>query len=333
MLDEFSTDQTHRPAPARRRHVRRVLAILTATVLVLVVGGAAAYLALLNHTVTSNVKHEALLPSAEDDPQAPTKDPAAGQAQNILLIGSDSRGAVAGGRSDVIVLMHVNKDRTKVHLVHFPRDLYVPIPGHGKDKINAAYAYGGAPLLVRTIQDLVDVPIDHVGLIGFDGFKAMTDAVGGVTVYAEESSTGITKGYNTLNGEQALAFVRERHELSEGDISRGRRQQAFIKALMLKGLSRDTLTNPVTLAGFIDAGTRNLTLDESFSVADLRSEAFGMRGVRGNDIVFITAPFSGFGTSPAGASIDIVDQPRMQDLSVALRSDDLAGFPVGKQIP
>ena len=83
--------------------------------------------------------------------------------------------------------MHVNKDRTKVHLVHFPRDLYVPIPGHGKDKINAAYAYGGAPLLVRTIQDLVDVPIDHVGLIGFEGFKAMTDAVGGVKVYAEES--------------------------------------------------------------------------------------------------------------------------------------------------
>ena len=333
MLDEFSTDQTHRPAPTRRRHLRRVLAILTATVLVLVVGGAAAYLAFLNHTVTSNVKHEALLPSAEDDPQAPTKDPAAGQAQNILLIGSDSRGAVAGGRSDVIVLMHVNKDRTKVHLVHFPRDLYVPIPGHGKDKINAAYAYGGAPLLVRTIQDLVDVPIDHVGLIGFEGFKAMTDAVGGVKVYAEESSTGITKGYNTLNGAQALAFVRERHELSEGDISRGRRQQAFIKALMLKGLSRDPLTNPVTLASFIDAGTRNLTLDKDFSVADLRSEAFGMRGIRGNDIVFITAPFSGFGTSPAGGSIDIVDQPRMQDLSGALRSDDLASFPAGKQIP
>ena len=125
------------------------------------------------------------------------------------------------------------------------------------------------------------MPIDHVGLIGFEGFKAMTDAVGGVKVYAEESSTGITKGYNTLNGEQALAFVRERHALSEGDISRGRRQQAFIKALMLKGLSRDTLTNPVTLASFIDAGTRNLTLDKDFSVADLRSEAFGMRGIRG----------------------------------------------------
>ena len=102
---------------------------------------------------------------------------------------------------------------------------------------------------------------------------------------------------------------------------------------MLKGLSRDTLTNPVTLASFIDAGTKNLTLDKDFSVADLRSEAFGMRDIRGNDIVFITAPFSGFGTSPVGGSIDIVDQPRMQDLSVALRSDDMASFPAGKQIP
>ena len=82
-----------------------------------------------------------------------------------------------------------------------------------------------------------------------------------------------------------MAFVAERHQLSEGDLSRGRRQQAFIKALMLKGLSKETLTNPVTLASFIDAGTRNLTLDQDFSVADLRSEAFRMRDIRGNDIV------------------------------------------------
>jgi LCP family protein required for cell wall assembly len=332
VLDDLTTEWIATP-PRRRRRLRRVLISLVAVVLVLVVGGAAAYLAFLNHTVTSNVKHEALLPAAGEDPQSPTKDPKAGGAENILLIGSDSRAGVSGGRSDVIVLMHVNKEHTKVHLVHFPRDLYVPVPGHGKDKINAAYAYGGAPLLVRTIQDLVDVPIDHVGLIGFDGFKAMTDAVGGVRVYAEESSTGITKGWNDLNGAQALAFVRERHQLSEGDISRGRRQQAFIKALMLKGLSRNTLANPVTLASFIDAGTKNLTLDKGFSVADLRSQAFGMRNIRGKDIVFITAPFSGFGTSPVGGSIDIVDEPRMQDLSVALRSDDMASFPVGRQIP
>ena len=89
--------------------------------------------------------------------------------------------------------MHVASDRKTVTLVHFPRDLYVTVPGHGKDKINAAFAYGGAPLLVRTLQGLVGVPIDHVALVDFEGFKNMTDAVGGVNVYAEEAST--SRGY------------------------------------------------------------------------------------------------------------------------------------------
>jgi LCP family protein required for cell wall assembly len=100
-------------------------------------------------------------------------------ARNILLLGSDSRGILAGGRSDVIVVVHISSDRKNVYLVHFPRDMYVEVPGHDKNKINAAYAYGGPQLLVRMPGKLVDVPIDHVAVIGFDGFKAMTDAAGG----------------------------------------------------------------------------------------------------------------------------------------------------------
>jgi len=292
----------------------------------LAIGLVAGYLALLNHTVTANVTHEALLPSAGE--QGPTRDTAAGAAQNILFIGSDARPGEGRGRSDVIVLMHIDRDRSKVHLVHFPRDLYVPIPGHGKDKINAAYAYGGAPLLVRTLQGIVDVPIDHVAVVGLEGFKAVTDAVGGVNVYAEEASSGIHQGYNQLDGEQALAFVRERHQLSEGDISRGRRQQAFIKTLVLKSLSAEVLSTPRTFARPIDAGTKNLTVDNSLSISEMRSQAFGLRGLRGDDIIFITAPFSGFGTSPVGASIDILDQPRMAQLSTALRKDDMGSYRV-----
>ena len=104
----------------------------------------------------------------------------------------------------------------------FPRDLYVT-SRQGKDKINAAFAYGGAPLLVQTVQGLVGVPVDHVAIIDFEGFKQMTDAVGGVNVYVEESSAGsgytFTKGYQQMGGTEVLAFVRERKELSEGDIS------------------------------------------------------------------------------------------------------------------
>lgn len=333
MLDQFETIETAPAAePPRRRRLRRTIGIVVAVVILLVLGGGASYLAFLNHTVTTNVKHEALLPTPGVDgaTDAPTVAPAAKGAQNILIIGSDARAGLAGARSDVIVLVHVASDRKTVTLVHFPRDLWVSVPGHGKDKINAAFAYGGAPLLVRTLQDLVGVPIDHVALVGFEGFKNMTDAVGGVNVYAEQASNSrgyaFHKGFNQMSGAAALAFVRERKQLSEGDISRGRRQQAFIKALMLKSLSKDVLANPITLAQFVDAGTSNLTVDNGFSVAEMRSEAFALRNLRGKDIAFVTAPFSGFGTSPGGASIDVVDESGMKALGAALQADAMSKY-------
>jgi LCP family protein required for cell wall assembly len=333
VLDQFEDMRTAAAAePPRRRRVRRTLGIVVALVVLLVIGAGAGYVALLNHTVTTNVKHSALLPTPGVDgaTEAPAKVPALKDAQNILIIGSDARAGLAGARSDVIVLMHVAHDRKSVTLVHFPRDLYVSVPGHGKDKINAAFAYGGSPLLVRTLQDLVGVPIDHVALVDFEGFKNMTDAVGGVDVYAEEASNSrgyaFHQGFNRMNGAAALVFVRERKQLSEGDISRGRRQQAFIKALMLKSLSKDVLANPVKLAQFVDAATSNLTVDNGFTVADLRSEAFAMRNLRGKDIAFVTAPFTGFGTSPSGASIDLVDVDGMKTLGKALRGDAMSTY-------
>ena len=331
MLDTFEDTET-RPSRRKGSRVRRALAMSLALVLVLLVGVVAAYLLFLNHTLTANVKHQSLLPTPGVSGAAapPARKAAAGDAQNILIIGSDSRTTVAEGRSDVIVLMHIAADRKTVTLVHFPRDLYVSVPGHGKDKINAAFAYGGAPLLVQTLQNLVGVPIDHVAVQGFDGFQRMTDAVGGVDVYVQEtgSSSAYTyhKGYQHMGGAEALAFVRERHALSEGDISRGKRQQAFIKALLLKSLSKSTLTNPITLAQFVDAGTKNLVVDNAFSVADLRSEAFSMRNLRSSDIAFVTAPFTGFGTAPNGGSIDIVDEPGMQALGQALQNDQMSTY-------
>ena len=321
------------PRGSRRKRRLRITLSVVAVLVLLVVGGAAAYVTFLNHTITSNVKHESLLPTPSAAEPAPTKLAEAKDAQNFLVIGSDSRsGGGSGGLSDVIVLVHINNDRSRVDLVHFPRDLYVNIPGHAKDKINAAYSLGGAPLLVRTVQNLVDTPIDHVSMIGFEGFKAMTDAVGGVDVFAEQSSTSpsgnVVKGMNHLSGDQALAFVRERKQLSEGDISRGKRQQAFIKALMLKGLSKDVLWNPMTFAGFADAATKNLTVDDAFSVSDMRSEALQMRNLRGGDIYFTTAPFTGFGTSPSGGSIEILDKAKIKQLSSALQHDDMASYTV-----
>ncbi len=287
---------------------------------------------LLGRTADGNLRREALLPGQGDS--AVGEAPPRGKGRNFLVIGSDARPGDTASRSDVIILAHVAEDNGRVDLVHFPRDLYVPIPDRGRDKINAAYAYGGAPLLVRTLQDLVGVRIDHVAKIDFEGFKRLTDAVGGVRVWAEEASDGtgnggpvvIKKGWNDLDGAEALGFVRERYQLSEGDISRGRRQQAFLKALMLKTLQPQVLANPLRLNHVVDAATANTVLDEDFDNRQIVSQILGMRGVRGDDIHFLTAPYSGFGRSPAGASIVTVNDAGMGRLAQALRNDDLADY-------
>lgn len=326
-VDGDDTDGSDGAAGPRREKKRNRRVLVAALVLLLVpvlaVGG---YLVYLNQLVSGNVKHADLLPDSDggsvNDPE--------NNGTNYLLIGNDGREGVEGKRSDVMVLAHVPQDRHNVTLIHFPRDLYVSIPGKGKNKINAAYAFGGAPLLVKTMQNMLRVKIDHVAMVGFEGFKRMTDAVGGVDVDVEEPSEGdgkvFRKGTMHMDGDTALTFVRQRKQLSEGDISRGKRQQAFIKALMLKSLSKKTLANPIKLRTFLDAATKNLTVDNSLSIGTMRSEAFAMRGTRGKDVRFITAPFSGFGRSPSGASIDVVDQARMTSLGTAIRTDKLDDY-------
>jgi LCP family protein required for cell wall assembly len=329
-MRHFSRSEARRKERERRRNRRILVAALV--ILVLPVLGVGGYLVWLNQIVSSNVKTERLLPpvSGPVDESGKVVAQPAGNGTNYLVIGGDAGPGREGSRSDVMVLVHVPEDRHNVTLVHFPRDLYVAIPGHGKDKLNAAYAFGGAPLLVQTMQNLLGSQIDHVAMIDFVGFQRMTDAVGGVDVLVEEASEGngmvFREGVMHMDGETALYFVRQRKELSEGDISRGRRQQAFIKGLMLKSLSKETLTNPIRLKDFLDAATSNLTVDEGLDAGAMRSEGFSMRNLRGGDIRFITAPFTGFGTSPAGASIDIVDDAKMKALGTAIREDALDAY-------
>ncbi|HYO86799.1 MAG TPA: LCP family protein [Dermatophilaceae bacterium] len=325
-----------RAAP-RRRWVRRAiisvvaLAVALAVALVTAVGG---YLFYLNRTVDQNVRHADLLPaagangSAGAGQPAPTPQTAAElESMNVLLVGSDELPGETRARSDVIIVAHLDADRNSVTLVHFPRDLYVEIPGRsGRDRINAAYRYGGVPLLAATIRSLTGLQVDHAAQVDFERFTAMTDAVGGVDVRVEEASPGFPVGSQGMNGDEALRFVQERKMLSQGDISRGRREQAFIKALLLKALSRDVLGNPVRFASFVDAATKNLTVDNNFSVADLRTEALRMRNLRSDDIRFITAPQGRFFTTAGGAMVIDPDRAGMSALGKALREDRMQGY-------
>lgn len=323
MLEEFddSTDESAETTrrPRRRMSRRRRVAVSVLAFLLLVVIGIGGYGWFISSKVDRNLTREDLI--GEQDTEGLVDD----KGENYLLIGSDTRPGDAG-RADVIQLIHVDEAKEKIWIIHFPRDLYVPIPDHGEDKINAAYAYGDSPLLVRTVQDLVGVKIDHVAQTDFEGFQRLTDALGGVRVNNSQPSPKYAEGPHELDGDQALEFVRERKTLEEGDISRGQRQQAWLKGIMSETLTPGVLLNPRRLNGVIDAGTDHTIVDEDLDAGTIRREAIRLRSVRGEDIHFVTAPFSGYGTSPGGASIDILDEQGMAELSDALRTDDMEGF-------
>lgn len=324
--DDTGTDEAGGTRRRRRRNPFAVFGFVLlgmALIVALVLGGFAVY---LNHVLDSNVKRSALLP----DGDRADRDPAAGDARNILLLGSDSRTEEVreGSRADVIQLVHIPADRASIQVIHFPRDLYVDIPGRGKNKINAAYAFGGAPLLVQTLEQLLDVRIDNVASIGFDGFKELTNTLGGVDVNVRQASVSdghtFTPGRQHMDGDTALAFVRERKQLARGDIDRGVRQQAWIKAIMDKTARTGTLANPAKLSGMVGDVARNLVVDESFSTGDMRGLALSLRNVRGGDVGFLTAPYSGFSSVAGVGSVDVVDQPRMTALGTALRTDRMS---------
>jgi LCP family protein required for cell wall assembly len=256
-----------------------------------------------------------------------------------MLIGSDTRvegerpgqTSFGGQRSDTIMLVHLPKDRKAAYLVSIPRDSWVNIPGRGKSKINAAFSWGGSPLLISTIEGLTGVRVDHFAILNFEGMKTVTDALGGVDVRINETITDPMHhqtwqaGVNHLDGERALWFVRQRYGLSGGDFDRIKRQQAFLKALASKAVSRGTFTNPLKLNAFLSAMTKSVSVDDTVSVGKLRSLAFSFRNIRASDIGFMTAPTRGTGRQGA-QSVVFLDPVKCKQLFQALRQDSVGTY-------
>jgi LCP family protein required for cell wall assembly len=166
--------------------------------------------------------------------------------QISLVMGSDSRGksATAGARADSILLVRTDPGHHLISMLSIPRDLYVPIPGHGSNKINAAFAFGGPPLLIRTVNRLTSLKVNHVVLVDFAGFRDLIDQLGGITIVNPSKITSsqnfdgnswqFGKGPIHLDGRRALAYARIRHttNAADSDISRTERQQRVLQALM-----------------------------------------------------------------------------------------------------
>jgi LCP family protein required for cell wall assembly len=239
-------------------------------------------------------------------------------------------------RADTIIVMHIPASHDKAYLVSIPRDLYVPVPenagaecGDRRAKINAAFAWGGLPLAVRTVECFTDVRMDHVVAIDFAGFKEVTDALGGVDLNVERTITSIHKprrtfkqGMNHLNGAEALDYIRQRKQFPDGDFARMRHQQEFLRALMDKAVSTGTLANPPKLNAFLRSVTDALTVDEGFSVVDM---ALQFRGLRGENLQFVTSPHNG-SQMINGESVVASDREKALAMYQAISADKMADW-------
>jgi LCP family protein required for cell wall assembly len=294
--------------PARRRRwlrPKRILLVLAALVLVLVVAVGFLYVNINGKLNRANVL------TAYSGRPAPTA------GTNWLIAGSDSRGGltraqeaqlalgrdVAGGRSDTIMILHIPANGTAPTLVSIPRDSYVPIPGNGMNKINAAYAIGGPKLLAETVQNVTGLYISHYVGIGFGGLVDSVNSVGGVRLclpaaYKDPlAGLNLPKGCQNLNGQQVLAFSRTRN-FPLGDLQREQDQRLLLSALLKKMTSPGTMLNPFASipAAYSLAGT--LDVDSGTQLIDLYSVGEGLRNP-----VSTSVPFGSFENTSVGSVV------------------------------
>ncbi len=319
--------------PGRRpRRVRRLLA--TVLVLALVLAGGVVGLGAWAWSRVGRVQ------------AFPRVRVADGPGTTFLLIGSDSRaglsraarttlgtGSDAGARTDTIMVVDLPADGSRPAIVSIPRDSYVAIPGHGRNKVNAAFAFGGAPLLVRTIESDTGLHIDHVVQIGFGGFAGLVDDLGGVRVCAKtavrdaDAHISIGAGCQLMTGKTALGYVRARHFDPLGDLGRVQRQRQVVSAIVSRATSPSTLLHPGRVWSLASHGGADLAVDPTMSSWDAVRLARAVRAVSAGAGVTTTVPIADANASTAAGSSVLWDTPKAARLFRSLQAGH--GVPAG----
>ena len=276
-------------------------------------------------------------------------------ALNYLVVGSDNREGLtkaqirelrvggtdvaAGGRSDTMLLVHISKARDAAFIVSLPRDTLVTIPAHisqdGKSqipdrpgKLNAAFAFGGAPLLIETIELMTALKIDHYIEVSFAGFAGIVDAIGGIQVCTKRdiddpnSHLVLPAGVHTLNGIESLKYVRTRDFDGMGDLGRMQRQQQFMSAVLRKATSTGVLLNPIKLVNFFNATIASLKTDSNLNQDDLLTLAKQMKNLSPGKVRTLTIPLGNTNARVPGlGSVVTWDSVLAPELFQRLRDD------------
>lgn len=311
------------PRPPRKRRFGRKLLIFF-IVLVLALGGVWLWLDMSLNRVAALTDYPGR--------------PAEAEGTNWLIVGSDSRedlsdeqqgelstGAVAGKRTDTMMLLHIPDNDTKPTLVSLLRDSYVEIPGNGQNKLNAAYAFGGPQLLAQTVEVNTGLRLDHYVEVGLGGFADVVDAVGGVDMCLKEpindplAGINLKAGCQELNGAQALGYVRTR-ATPRADLDRVVHQREFIGALTDKISSPGTLLNPFKLIPVLTNAPDAVTVDEGDHLHNLPSLAFAIGGASDGSTLSTTVPLGGSERTDVG-SVILWDEDKSTRMFEALRTD------------
>jgi LCP family protein required for cell wall assembly len=299
--------------------------------------------------VSSSIARIDVFNSLNDRPEKTSK------AENYLVVGSDTRegltkqqmrelrvgstATAAGGRSDTMLIIHLSKSRDRAYIISLPRDSLVVIPEHvsssdkktiipdRKGKLNSAFSYGGAPLLIETIELATSIKIDHYVEVSFAGFAGIVDALGGIEVCTKvdiddpKSHLVLSAGVHTLDGIEALKYVRTRDFDGRGDIGRMARQQQFMSAVLNKATSSGTLLNPFKVKNFINASLASVKLDSGLAPDDLLTLAKQMKNLSSGNVRTLTVPLSNANGRYDGLSVVIWDEVLGADLWTRVRDD------------
>lgn len=300
--------------------------------------------------ITAAISKEDVFAGLKDRPKRESS------AVNYLIVGSDTREGLsraeirrlrvggtdvaAGRRSDTMLLVHISKKRDKAAIISIPRDSYALIPEHKAlnsekmipathSKINSAYSWGGAPLLIQTLENMSGLRIDHYIEINFVGFVRMVDALGGIEVCTKrdiddpKSHLVLPAGRHTLDGVDSLKYVRSRLFDGLGDLGRMKRQQEFAGAMLRKATSAGVLLNPVKLVDFLNSALSSVTTDSGLTQGDLLTLGKQLRNLSASNVRTLTIPLKYYNYNKNGVSAAVLWDPELSaELFERIKNDE-----------